>query len=119
MDEEKINKDAAELGNCLKLGKLKEVALPWHEYLKEKKLLLFKLGEGYSLLSIVGEKGLRGLCKWYYENDKKGFDEMGYESLNDWIEECELGNDGFGLDKGEIEELGGMGELRKQLGEIK
>ncbi len=115
MNEEKINKDAAELGNCIKLGKLKKVTLPWHEYLKEKRLLLFKLGEGYNLLSIVGEKGIRGLCKWCYENNRKDFDDMGYESLDDWIEECELGNDGFGFGKDEIEELGGMEEIKNTI----
>jgi len=115
LNEEKINKDAAELGNCIKLGKLKKVTLPWHEYLKEKRLLLFKLGEGYNLLSIVGEKGIRGLCKWCYENNRKDFDDMGYESLDDWIEECELGNDGFGFGKDEIEELGGMEEIKNTI----
>lgn len=113
--DEKINKDAAGLGNCIKLGKLKKATLPWHECLKDKKLVLFEMSEGYNLLSIAGEEGIKGLCKWCYENNRKDFDEMGYESLDDWIEECELGNDGFGFEKNEIEELGGIEELRKEL----
>lgn len=75
---------------------------------------MFKIGEMYSLLSIVGEKGLKGLYKWCYENCRKDFDEMGYESLDDWIEECELGNDGFGFDKDEIE-LIDIKEFKKEL----
>lgn len=85
-------------------GRVKQNGLPWQKYLEGKELLLFKTGEGYNLISIKEEvNGIENLCKYIYENERDSYYECGYESLDDFIEECKLGNDGFGFDKDEIE----------------
>ncbi|APM41373.1 hypothetical protein [Clostridium kluyveri] len=94
------------LVNCIKMGKLKKVTEPWHGYLKDKKLIVFKIGTGYNLISIDGEKGeknLEGLCKYAWENDPETTQESGYDCVEDFIEEVNLGNDGFGFNEDEIE----------------
>lgn len=92
------------LANCIKMGKLKKVTLPWHKYLWNRKLILFEMGIGYNLIGIMGENsGLDGLCKYEWENDPKMAQENGYEKLEDFIEEVNLGNDGFGFSEDEIE----------------
>jgi len=89
----------------IKKAKLKKATKSWQGYLKDKILIVGELFNGYNLIGILGEKDFSGLCKYAYENDKAVFDELGYETLNAWIEECELGNDGFGFSKDGIEIL--------------
>lgn len=83
----------------LVVGKLKEVKEDWHEYLKDRELVLFNLFGQWSLMSIKNENGLGGLCEMIWENEK----EHDYCSLEGWKEDVELGNAGFGFDYDEIE----------------
>lgn len=92
-----------ELTEFISAGKLKEVKVPWQRYLKEKTLILFEFGGGYNLLAIKGEDGLKDLCKYAWEYDPETVEESGYESLENFIEDVNLGNDGFGFKKNEIE----------------
>lgn len=97
-----------DFASYIKIGKLKKITLPWHEYLKDKKLIVFKFGTGYNLIGIIGEnKGLDGLCNYTWENDPETVKESGYDytkdSVEDFMEEVYLGNDGFGFNKDEIE----------------
>lgn len=97
-------KEAVNLFNkSIKTGKLKEVKATWQKYLEGKTLILFEFGGDYNLLAIKGEKGLKGLCEYEWQNDVKSLQEEGYESLREYTEEVNLGNDGFGFDKDEIE----------------
>lgn len=100
-----VKETANQLKECIKVGKLKEIKRPWHKYLEGKTLILFELGGAYNLLAIKGEEqfGLKGLCKYSWENDIEAVNEEGYEKLEDFIEEVNFGNDGFGFDKDEIE----------------
>lgn len=75
---------------------------------------MFEFEDGYNLLAIKGEKGLYGLCKYEWENDVESVQEEGYESLEDFIEDVNFGNDGFGFSKDEIE-LGNIEEFKKEL----
>lgn len=89
-------------------GKLKQVTKPWQKYLEGKVLLLFKFNEeAFNLILAHDEEGntIENLCKYIFENDRETYDKLGYESLNAWMEECKLGNDGFGFTKDEIEIL--------------
>lgn len=97
------NKD---LSNDIKKAKLKKVTKPWQEYLKDKILIVGWLCKEFQLLGIIGEKDwIKNMCEYIYKNDKETYNEIGYKSLDAWIEECELGNDGFGFDKDELEIL--------------
>lgn len=96
--------DSTNLKECFKRGKLKEATKPWQKYLINKTLLLMQFKNGsYDLILIEGEVDLDSLCRYVWENDKLAKEEAGYESLEAFIEECELGNDGFGFDEDEIE----------------
>lgn len=104
-DVKKVLKmNTEDLRNGIKKAKLKKVTQPWHKYLDGKTLVVEWLCEQFQLLNVIGEKDwIENLCKYVCENDKKLFNELGYESLNAYIEECKLGNDGFGFSKDEIE----------------
>lgn len=98
--------DLENIASGIKKAKLKKAFNPWHEYLKDKILIVGKMFDDYNLIGIVGEKkGIKNLCNYCYENDKKAFEQSGYDNLMNWIEECELGNDGFGFSKDELEIL--------------
>lgn len=85
-------------------AKLKKVTQPWHECLKGKELFVGEIDGSYNLLAVSGDRNwVENLCKYVYKNDKKMYEELGYESLESYIENCMLGNDGFGFDKDEIE----------------
>lgn len=92
-----------QLNDFISTGKLKEVKMPWQRYLEGKTLILFEFEDRYNLLAIKGEKGLDGLCKYAWEYDSETAEESGYESLENFIEDVNLGNDGFGFKKNEIE----------------
>ena len=84
------------------IGKLIDAKLPFHNYLKDKELILGKVFEQWTLLGIYNDEGgFKKLCKWVWENDKPSCE--GYEKLEDFIKEVNLGNDGFGFDLDEIE----------------
>ena len=68
------------------------------------KLVLLKSGE--TLISDIKELvSEEKICGYIYENDKESFEELEYDSLESWTEECELGNEGFGFNKDELEIL--------------
>lgn len=97
------NKD---LSNDIKKAKLKKVTQTWQKYLESKTLVVGWLCKQFQLLGIIGEKDwIENICKYVYKNDRKAYDEIGYKSLDAWIEEVKLGNDGFGFDKDELEIL--------------
>ena len=86
-------------------GKLKKVDnnRPWHEYLKDKILILGEIFNQYRLLAIEGEKNLEGLCRYAWATEPDS--EHEYETLEDFIEDVELGNMGYGFDIEEIQEV--------------
>lgn len=96
--------DVDKLKKSFKLGKLKKASKPWQKYLINKTLMLMQFNNGsYDLILIEGESGLDGLCKYAWENDADSRKKTGYESLEAFIEECNLANDGFGFEKEDIE----------------
>ena len=105
-----------ELTEFISAGKLKATKRPWHKYLEGKILILFEFGGAYNLLAIKDEKSLKGLCKYAWEHDEENSKE--YDCLDDFIGEVELGNDGFGFDKDEIE-LCDIETLKKGVEEMK
>lgn len=115
-----MKSEVDDFASCVKIGRLKKVIMPWHQHLKDKNLILFEFGTGYNLIGIIGENnGLDELCNYTWENDPETVKESGYDytkdSVEDFMEEVKMGNDGFGFDKDEIVELGGMEEIRKEL----
>ena len=116
------NNDVSEFASCIKAGKLKEAKEPWHKYLKGKTLLLFDLFGRYSLTGILYGKykseKLESLCKYVWENCKEEMEEEGYEKVEDFIEEVNLGNDGFAFDKDEIELLD-IGKIKGEISSMK
>lgn len=102
--KEAKNMSVEDLKDSIKKAKLKEATQPWQKYLMEKTLIVGWLCEQYTLLGIKDEKDwIKNLCQYIYDNDRKTYNEIGYKSLDIWIEECELGNDGFGFSEDEIE----------------
>lgn len=83
-------------------AKITEVKRPFHNFLIAKTLLLGEILGTYNLLGIKGYS-LSDLCKWVWENDRDIVEE--YETLEEYIEEVNFGNDGFGFEKEEIEIL--------------
>lgn len=98
--------DNKNLLDGIKKAKLKKFTYPWQQYFKNKTLIVGELFGDYTLLGIVDDKDcFKILCKYVYENDRETFNELGYDSLEAWIEEVELGNEGFGFKKDELEIL--------------
>lgn len=84
-------------------GKLKQVdpEREWHNWLLEKVLVLGSaFGGGWMLYGIEGEAEMLEFYKyaWVTEPEPKE-----YGSLEDMIEDIEMGNYGFGFDFNEIE----------------
>ena len=110
MDEEFEN-----FTNSIFIAKIKKVTYPWHEFLKDKILIVGELCKHYNLLGIKDDKDwVKNLCNYIYKNDKETFNDLGYQIIDEYISECKCGNDGFGFYKDEIEIIGKLSDEQKR-----
>jgi len=80
-------------------GYLKKSNEEWQKYLEDKKLVLItSLGGNWTVAAIEGEEDLRGFLTYLWETEQ----EHDYYTLDDMLEDAELGNYGIVLKKNDV-----------------